>query len=129
VAGVLGLAAAIEYLDKLSMSRIHAHLVKLSQRLYEGLSEVPGLRILGRKGVHDLPLYACVHERHHAYDVATLLDLKGVAVRDGHHCAMPLHQCFGSASSFRVSAWVYNTMDEINLFLDYLSIIIRKLGG
>jgi cysteine desulfurase/selenocysteine lyase len=115
----IGLKAAIDYVQGVGYEAIGAHERALTDHALARLSEIEGLRILGRAqdrgGVVSFAL-----DRAHAHDVATLLDRQGIAVRAGHHCAEPLMRRFGLESSTRASFGVYTTMTEIDALADTL---------
>ncbi|RKT31727.1 cysteine desulfurase [Microbacterium sp. AG1240] len=122
VSQAIALAAAARYLGTLDMTAVHAHETALEQRMLRGLREIPGIRLLGdADGVERVALWAFDVAGVHAHDVGQFLDARGVAVRVGHHCAQPLHRRFGITASVRASAALYNTEDEIDVFLDALS--------
>lgn len=122
IAPAIGLGAAVQYLQHVGMDRIEAYEHELAQYLYQQLSQVPGIRILGPpSGVRRAALCAFVHEKIHASDLGHFLDTNGVAVRAGHHCCQPLHnEVLGIRHSIRASLSFYNTKDEIDLFIRYL---------
>ncbi len=118
----VGLAAAVNYLDKIGMSRIHSRVTVLGQRLAEGITTIKGVRLLGPPaGEPRTGLAAFDVEGVHAHDVGQYLDSLGIAVRVGHHCAQPLHHQLGLSASTRASAYLYNTTDDIDEFLTALS--------
>jgi cysteine desulfurase/selenocysteine lyase len=122
VSQAIALAAAVRYLGGLDMAAVHAHETALEQRMLRGLRQIPGIRLLGdADGVERVALWAFDVAGVHAHDVGQFLDARGVAVRVGHHCAQPLHRRFGITASVRASAALYNTEDEIDVFLDALS--------
>ncbi|CFS40416.1 cysteine desulfurase [Mycobacterium tuberculosis] len=112
---VVGLAAAARYLGAIGMAAVEAHERELVAAAIEGLSGIDGVRILGPTSMRDRgsPV-AFVVEGVHAHDVGQVLDDGGVAVRVGHHCALPLHRRFGLAATARASFAVYNTADEVD---------------
>lgn len=112
---VVGLAAAARYLQAIGMDAIDAHERELVAATIEGLSGIDGVRIIGPTSMQDRgsPV-SFVVEGVHAHDVGQVLDDDGVAVRVGHHCALPLHRRFGLAASARASFTVYNTQDEVD---------------
>lgn len=111
----VGLHAAIDYLDAIGMERVFAHDQELTQIALERLSDVPGVRIHGPKGVEDRGgVISITMEGAHPHDLATILDEEGVAVRAGHHCAKPLMRELGVAATARISFYVYNTVDDID---------------
>ncbi len=119
IVGVLGLGAVIQSLKQWGLSRIHATLNQLSEVMIQEFARVPDIRILGASGVR-APMISMVHPSVHAHDLAILLDRQGIALRDGHHCAMPLHKALKASSSLRASAFFYNTSDEIAQCVDAL---------
>lgn len=126
VAGAVGWAAACEFLRRLPATAVESYERGLSAALHEALSSIPGLRILGR-AVNKLAIASFAVDRLHPQDLALLLDLEGVAVRSGHHCAQPLHRCFGLATSCRASLALYNTPAEIEAFVAALERVVDRL--
>ncbi|HEY4418691.1 MAG TPA: cysteine desulfurase [Pseudonocardia sp.] len=115
----VGLGAAVDYVNALGMDTIHAHEMALVQQTIDGLSQVPGVRIIGPTDLTDRGgAVAFVVEGVHAHDVGQVLDDRGVAVRVGHHCAWPLHRRFGVAATVRASFHVYNTPDEVTALVE-----------
>ncbi|MDQ3159890.1 MAG: SufS family cysteine desulfurase, partial [Pseudomonadota bacterium] len=115
IAGHIGLGAAVDYLDTLGMAHVEAREAELLAHLNEELARIDGLRVFGSAG-DKAAVVSFLVEGAHAHDLATLLDLEGVAVRSGHHCAHPLMQFFGVAATCRASLAFYNTHDEIEAF-------------
>jgi cysteine desulfurase/selenocysteine lyase len=111
----IGLGAAIDYLEQVGMDAIHAHERALVTRAHEVLSAISGVRILGPGPRHTGGIVGFVIDRVHAHDVAQVLDRYGVAVRAGHHCAMPLHKRLGITASTRASFYLYNTPTEVDV--------------
>lgn len=111
---VVGLAAAARYLDAIGMADVEAHERELVAQAIDGLSGIKGVRIVGPTTMTDRgsPV-SFVVDGVHAHDVGQVLDDEGVAVRVGHHCALPLHRRFGLAATARASFAVYNTSDEV----------------
>ncbi|MFY2762947.1 cysteine desulfurase [Arenimonas sp. MALMAid1274] len=112
IAGVIGLGAAVDYLETLGMDHIHAREQALLRIAEERLAEIPGLRIFGQ-APGKAAVISFLVDGAHAHDLATLLDLEGIAVRSGHHCAHPLMAHFGVAATCRASLAFYNTHVEI----------------
>ena len=112
---VVGLAAAAGYLGAIGMEVVDAHERELVAATIEGLSDIDGVRIIGPTSMENRgsPV-AFVVAGVHAHDVGQVLDDDGVAVRVGHHCALPLHRRFGLAATARASFAVYNTADEVD---------------
>ncbi len=110
----IGLGAAIDYLNQIGMEAIHAHEQALTRRAHEVLKSVGGVRFLGPSPEQKGGIVSFVLERVHAHDVAQLLDRHAIAVRAGHHCAMPLHKRLGVQASARISFYFYNTLEEVD---------------
>jgi cysteine desulfurase/selenocysteine lyase len=113
IAGAIGLGAAIDYLDVLDLRAAAKYEQRLLDIATERLREIPGLRILGQ-APSKAAVIAFVMEDVHAHDLGTVLDHKGVAVRTGHHCAMPLRDFYGVPATTRASLAFYNTPEEID---------------
>ncbi len=116
IAGFVGLGAAVDYLSALGMAQVEARERALLERFEQALAEVPGLRVFGQAR-DKAAVVSFLVEGAHAHDLATLLDLEGVAVRSGHHCAHPLMQSFGVAATCRASLAYYNSFEEIDAFV------------
>ncbi len=116
IAGFVGLAAAIEWLQAQDQCALRAHEDALGERLRAGLATVPGLRFIGH-AAERVPVVSFTIEGAHATDLAVLLDIEGIAVRSGQHCAHPLLQRFGVGATARASLAIYNTADEVDRFL------------
>ena len=114
IAEAIGLGAAVAYLSALGMDAIHAHEQAITAYALESLSELPGLRLLGPPGTQHGGLAAFTLEGAHPHDIAEILDKDGIAIRAGHHCAMPLHHKLGINASARASFYVHTTPDEID---------------
>jgi len=121
IAGVIGLAAAIEYVERIGRPQIAAYEADLLAYGTELLSALPGLRIVGT-AKEKASVLSFVVDGIHAHDVGTILDLEGVAVRAGHHCAMPVMKRFGVPATARASLAFYNTRAD----LDALAKAIHK---
>jgi cysteine desulfurase/selenocysteine lyase len=130
VGPAIGLAAAVRYLDEVGLDRIHAHERMLAERMREGLVDIPGIRLLGdAAGVERVGLWSFDVDGVHAHDAGQFLDARGIAVRVGHHCAAPLHRQYGITASVRASAALYNTVDEIDAFVDAVRGIRAYFGA
>ena len=116
IAGFIGLGAAVDYLDALGMANVEAREAELLAHATEELDRIDGLRIVGR-APHKAAVISFLIEGAHAHDLATLLDLEGVAVRSGQHCAHPLLQFYGVAATLRASFAFYNTHEEVDAFI------------
>lgn len=119
VSQAVGLAAAVRYLEGLDMQAVHAREQDLGNRMIAGLSEIPGVRVLGdADGVERVGLASFDVTGVHAHDVGQFLDARGIAVRVGHHCAKPLHRRLGLTASVRASASVFTTDEDITALLE-----------
>ncbi|MEO5566539.1 MAG: cysteine desulfurase [Luteimonas sp.] len=125
IAGHIGLGAAVDYLDAVGMDNIAARERELLEHLSTEMRKVEGLRIIG-EAPGKAAVISFLLEGAHGHDLATLLDLEGVAVRSGHHCAHPLMQFFGVPATCRASLAFYNTHAEIESFMAAL-LKVRKL--
>ncbi|MBC3249334.1 bifunctional cysteine desulfurase/selenocysteine lyase [Serratia fonticola] len=125
-AGMMGLGAAIDYVEALGLENIHDHEQSLMRYALDGLQQVPTLKIYGpaqRDGVIAFNL-----GEHHAYDVGSFLDQYGIAIRTGHHCAMPLMEFYQVPSMCRASLALYNTRQEVDRLVAGLQRIHSLLG-
>ena len=119
IAGFIGLGAAVDYLQSVGMENIEAREQELLAHATEELLKIDGMRIFGQ-APDKAAVISFLVEGAHAHDLATLLDLEGVAVRSGQHCAHPLLQSYGVAATCRASLAFYNTHDEIEQFISAL---------
>ncbi|HEV8723518.1 MAG TPA: cysteine desulfurase [Candidatus Binatia bacterium] len=116
ISGGIGLGAAIDYLQALDWQELAAHEHALLSYATESLSNIDGLRIIGT-AKEKAGVLSFVFDHIHAHDVGTILDQDGVAVRSGHHCAMPVMQRFGVPATTRASFAFYNTTEEIDILV------------
>jgi cysteine desulfurase / selenocysteine lyase len=126
IAEVLGLGAALDYVSQIGIHHIHDWEHELLLYALDALRKIPGLRIIGnasQKGA----IISFVVEGIHSLDIGTMLDLKGIAIRTGHHCAQPTMKHFGLTATSRVSFALYNTKQEIDIFIDALKDVIHML--
>lgn len=121
VAGGIGLGAAIDYVTAIGMKRVAAYEHDLLTYATEALSTIPELRLIGTAR-QKTGVLSFVIDGIHAHDIGTILDYEGIAVRTGHHCAMPVMQRFGVPATTRASLAFYNTREEI----DTLVVAIHK---
>ena len=126
IAGFVGLGVAVDYYRELDLDAAHAWEQQLLAYATERLREVPGLRLFGDVAEKE-PVISFLIEGTQSTDLATLLDLEGVAVRSGHHCAHPLMQHYGVPATLRASLAFYNTMEEIDVFIAALQKVRRLL--
>jgi cysteine desulfurase/selenocysteine lyase len=127
IAGAIGLAAAIRYLEAIGMDRIAAYEHELLTYATERLSQLPGLRIVGT-APEKAAVISFVLDGIHPHDIGTILDTEGVAIRTGHHCAMPVMDFFKVPATARASFAFYNTFEEIDRLVAALEHTRRLLG-
>jgi cysteine desulfurase/selenocysteine lyase len=127
IAGVIGLGAALEYLSGLGLERMAEYEHDLLAYGTEALSRLPGVRLIGT-AEHKAAVLSFVVEGVHAHDVGTILDREGIAVRTGHHCAMPVMQRFGVPATVRASLAFYNTHQELDALVRGLE-RVREIFG
>jgi len=127
IAGIIGLGAAAEYLMALGMDNIATREAELVAHLSEELRKIDGLTILGN-APDKAAVVSFTLDGAHAHDLATLLDLEGIAIRSGQHCAHPLLQYYGITAACRASPAFYNTHEEIEGFVAALHRARRLLG-
>jgi cysteine desulfurase/selenocysteine lyase len=126
IAEAIGLGAAVDYLNTIGMDEVLAHEQFITGYALEALSEVKGLRVLGPSPAQKGGVAAFTLEGVHPHDIAELLDEQGIAVRAGHHCAMPLHAKLGLGASARASFYVHTTTSEIDQLVKSLN-RVRKV--
>ncbi len=114
IAEAIGLGTAVDYLTGLGMGEVHAYEQFITGYALEALSEVPGLRIFGPSIAQKGGVAAFTLAGVHPHDIADILDKQGIAVRAGHHCAMPLHQRCGVAATTRASFYIHTTTEEVD---------------
>ncbi|PEI90339.1 cysteine desulfurase [Bacillus pseudomycoides] len=119
IGNAIGLGAAIDFLEEIGLDNIEKHEHELAQYALERLSEVDGVTIYGPK--HRAGLVTFNIDEVHPHDVATVLDVEGIAVRAGHHCAQPLMKWLKASSTARASFYLYNTKEEIDAFVEALT--------
>jgi cysteine desulfurase / selenocysteine lyase len=113
IAGTVGMGAAIDYLENLGMERIGAYEHDLLEYATKALQSVSGLRLIGT-AAEKASVLSFVLDGIHAHDIGTILDSEGIAIRTGHHCAMPVMDFFGVPATARASLAFYNTREEID---------------
>lgn len=127
--GAVGLGAAIDYLDSVGFDTIESIEENLTQRLMEGLMQIPEVHIYGSRdpkkhcGIVTFNVEGC-----HPHDVASVLDTEGIAIRAGHHCAQPLMKYLHVTATARASLYFYNTQEEVDRFVDAVSKMRSWLG-
>ncbi|WP_338892399.1 cysteine desulfurase [Rhodococcus sovatensis] len=127
---VVGLGAAVQYLDKIGIEAIAAHEKSLVAATLAEFDAIDGLRVIGpNDNVNRGSAVSFVVDGIHAHDLGQILDDEGVAIRVGHHCAWPLHRWFGVAATARASFALYNTVDEVAVLADAIRRAQRFFGG
>ena len=116
VGAALGLETAIQFLQSLDKKEVEAHETQLLQSAIHQLSEIEGIRFIGQAEQRS-GLVSFIIEGVHPYDLGTIIDKMGVAVRTGHHCAEPVMTRFGIPGTVRASFALYNTMEEVEVFV------------
>ena len=119
MAGVVGLGTAIDYLMAIGFEQIDIHEKALLNYATEKLQKIPGLKIIGN-APNKVGAISFIMERAHPHDIATVLDSEGVAIRAGHHCAMPLMDRFKLPATARITFGLYNTFNDIDRLIDGL---------
>ncbi len=129
----IALGAAVDYLTKVGMDKIHDWEAELTGYLFEKLGQIPEVTIYGPKpnanGEGRAALASFNVEKLHANDLSTMLDDAAVAIRSGHHCTQPLHRYLGISSTARASLYFYNTREDIDLFVAALKETIEFFGS
>ncbi|RAP34765.1 cysteine sulfinate desulfinase [Legionella quinlivanii] len=113
ISGAIGLGATIDYLWSLDMDAVLAYESYLLAYATEEIKALKGFNIVGT-AKHKVPIISFVHGKIHSHDIGTILDSEGIAIRSGHHCAMPLMDFFDIAATTRISLSFYNTIEEID---------------
>lgn len=126
VAGALGLEACLKYIEKLDINRIKDYEDKLLAYATERVKGINGVRIIGNAKEKTAVLSFVIHDVH-PYDFGTLLDQMGIAVRTGTHCAQPLMEYLGLPGTIRASFGLYNTSEEVDMFIDAMKKAINML--
>ncbi|MCX8200491.1 MAG: cysteine desulfurase [Candidatus Caldarchaeum sp.] len=126
IAGAVGLGAAVDYLRGLGMENVRTHEHMLTAKALELLAELKHVKIYGPENPkHRCGLVAFNLGDIHPHDLATYLDNHGICVRAGHHCAMPIHTRLGLSASTRASFFVYNTVEELEIFQEVLKKAVK----
>lgn len=128
VGGVLGLKAAIEYVEKIGMDEIFAYEHELTSYAYDLIKDIPNIKIFYPTNGKAGSVISFTFTDIHPHDIATILDSKGIAVRSGHHCAMPLHGYLGISATARASFSIYNTKEEAEIFARELKNVRKVMG-
>jgi cysteine desulfurase/selenocysteine lyase len=128
IAEAIGLHAAIDYVDSIGMDNIATHEKNMISYALDRLAEVPGVHVFGPEATYKGGVASFVFDGVHPHDVAQILDQGGIAVRAGHHCAMPLHEKFNIPATTRASFYLYNTQDEVDRLIEGLYNVKEYFG-
>jgi cysteine desulfurase/selenocysteine lyase len=120
IAEGIGLGAAVDFLNEIGMGTVQAHEKQIIDYALERLAEVPGVRVYGPDASQRGAVASFTLDGTHPHDVAQILDDRGIAVRAGHHCAMPIHEKFGIPATTRASFYLYNNQAEVDRLIDAL---------
>lgn len=126
IAEVIGLGAAIDYIQNIGIESIHQYEQSLLKHATEAISSINGLRIIGT-AKDKSAILSFIVEGIHPLDLGTMLDLRGIAIRTGHHCAQPVMTHFNIPSTARASFAFYNTKEEIDRFTNALRDVVKML--
>ncbi len=122
IAEAIGLGAAVDYLTKLGMPAVRAHEMEVTGYALERLTRIPGLRIYGPRDVEDRGgVVSFTMDKAHPHDIASILDVEGVCIRSGHHCAQPLMERYDLAATARASFYVYNDAADADRLVSALT--------
>jgi len=124
----IAMGSAIDYVKQLGFENIHRYEATLLRYAHEKLEAIPGLKIYGPACEHKGPIVSFTIDGVSAEDLANLLDIKGVFVRHGHHCTMPLHDKLGVTASVRASFAMYNTLEEVDRLVEAISFALERLS-
>jgi cysteine desulfurase/selenocysteine lyase len=126
IAGGIGLGSAVDYLNELDWNRIQIHEDELLAYATEKILQIEGIHIIGT-AKKKAGILSFVHDSAHHYDIGTILDQLGVAIRTGHHCTEPLMKRFNVTGTARVSFAFYNTKEEVDIFIAALNRALKML--
>ena len=129
IAGAIGFSSALEYLNRLSMAAVRSHEIEITGYALEKLSGLGSLKLFGPSNPeHRGGAISFIDKAIHSHDISQYLDSWGIAVRAGHHCAMPLTRLLGVGSTARASFYIYTTRYEIDNLVDALREMRRYFG-
>ena len=129
VEGAVSLRAAIEYLNKVGFEYIEENNKELMKYLMEEMLKIPEIKIIGSKDYNEkVGAISFTVDGVHPHDVATILDMQGIAIRSGHHCAQPLGKLLGVPASNRISPYFYNDLEEAKYFIEKLKTVRGVMG-
>jgi len=128
IAEAIGLGSAVKYLDSIGMEKILSHEHEIVSYALERLEEVPGVSVFGPEADRKGAVLSFSMKGIHPHDISQILDAKGIAIRAGHHCAMPLHEKFNLPATARASFYLYNTREEVDLLVKSLYSVLEIFG-
>ncbi|MDU2829010.1 MAG: cysteine desulfurase [Anaerococcus sp.] len=128
VGGVVGLSAAIDFINEIGVENIYDHENKLARYAYDLIKDIDHIKVFFPEKRKTGSVVSFTFDDIHPHDVATILDMKGIAVRSGHHCAMPLHTYLDVSSTCRASFAIYNTKEEVEYFAKELKNVRKVMG-
>ncbi|MEN6528814.1 MAG: cysteine desulfurase [Anaerolineaceae bacterium] len=128
IAEAIGLGAAVDYLNLIGMETIARHEQEITAYAIDQLSKIPGLTILGPQADKKGAVLAFTLDGVHPHDVAQILDSAGIAVRAGHHCAMPLHDKYNIPASTRASFYLYNSRKDVDVLVSGIETVKKYFG-
>ena len=128
VEGAVSLAAAINYVESIGLEKIDEYEKYLTKYCYKKISKLDYLDVYTTPDENRAPVISFNFKQAHPHDVASILDNYGIAVRSGHHCAQVLHRFLGCNFSVRASFAIYNTVEEVDYFIEHLEDVRRMLG-
>jgi len=128
IAEAIGLGSAVKYLDSIGMENILGHEHEIVSYALDRLEEVPGVSVYGPAADRKGAVLAFTIKGIHPHDISQILDRDGIAIRAGHHCAMPLHERFNLQATARASFYLYNTREEVDLLVSSLYSVLEIFG-
>jgi cysteine desulfurase/selenocysteine lyase len=127
IAQAIALGTAVDFVMGIGFEAMHAHESELAEYAYRRLNEIPGVHIYGPSLEHRGAIISFTIDGAHPEDLAQLLDRRGVFVRHGHHCTMPLHDLLGVSATVRASFGLYNTLGDVDALIDALQFALKRL--
>jgi len=128
IAESIGLGAAVQYLTSIVMEVIAQHEKEMITYALERLEEIPGVKVFGPPAELKGGVASFTLDQVHPHDISQILDQEGIAIRAGHHCAMPLHEKFNLVATARASFYLYNRFDEVDQLVEAIY-LVKKLFG
>lgn len=128
IAQAVGFSAAVDYLSQVGMEQIAQHEHQIIEYALERLEEIPGVKVFGPQAEDRGGVVAFTLQNVHPHDISQILDSDGIAIRAGHHCAMPLHEKFNIPATARASFYLYNTTDEVDRLAESIYKVKRVFG-